>query len=302
MVVFNGALGGATLDKWDPTPQGYYATHNECPDVGGTLSNPQECNYIRVHTDLVYNGFSDHQVQAVFIKSSTSYPQCDLKRQHCTTIPPFDPDAYQAERYLGNIVRYLKCCKLDLDGNSSGVPRYPNLQMVFVTSRTYGGYAVNPPEDSSDPTAGCLMPEPFAFEEGIAVQRLIVAQINQAGGVNNNPDEYAGPLTYDVAPWVDWGPYLWADGTTPSSGSGLNWCDSTTNRDPLCQAQGNPGDFRYGDLAEGYTQFWGDHTHPTAWAAQKVANQLVKFIKGGLNGLGGPQQNISNWVTPWIQR
>ncbi|MBZ5600213.1 MAG: hypothetical protein LAN83_18055 [Acidobacteriia bacterium] len=68
------------------------------------------------------------------------------------------------------------------------------------------------------------------------------------------------------------------------------------------QCQGDPGDFRYGDLDPNYLQYWGDHTHPTAWAAEKVANQLVKFIQGGQNGLGGPQQSISNWVTPWIQR
>ena len=30
VVVFNGALGGQTLDRWDPTPAGYYWNNNNC--------------------------------------------------------------------------------------------------------------------------------------------------------------------------------------------------------------------------------------------------------------------------------
>jgi hypothetical protein len=131
--------------------------------------------------------------------------------------------------------------------------------------------------------------EPFAYEEGFAVQRLIVAQINQT------PDQYSGAVDYSKAPWFDWGPYLWANGPNQSPGNQLFWCDSTTRQLPQCQ--GNLGDFRYGDDAD--PAFWGDHTHPTYKATEKVANQLVKFIKGQLPQ---PQTNISAWVTPWIGR
>ena len=82
------------------------------------------------------------------------------------------PDAYESQIYIGNILRYLKCCKLDPYGMPGTFPRYPNLKQVFITSRTYGGYA-------NGTEHGCLMPEPFAYEEGFAVQRSIVAQIDR---------------------------------------------------------------------------------------------------------------------------
>jgi hypothetical protein len=82
------------------------------------------------------------------------------------------------------------------------------------------------------------------------------------------------------APWFDWGPYLWANGPNVSS-TGLFWCNGQS---------GNPcnlaRDVRYGDTNN--AQFWGDFTHPTANAEDKVANALVTFIK------------TSPWVTPWI--
>jgi hypothetical protein len=110
------------------------------------------------------------------------------------------------------------------------------------------------------------------------------------------PIEYAGNLGYDVAPWVDWGPYLWASGTHPSSGSTLFWCDKTTRNDPICQ--GNLGDFRYGDDADPVT-YWGDHTHPTYKATEKVAGHLVMWIQGTLPPA---QSYISSWVLPWVQK
>ncbi len=287
LVVFNGALGQATLEKWDPTPIGYYAHHNDC-HYNSTTTSQEECNFLRVRSQLSANGYSEKQVQAVFIKSSNSYPQCDLKGQYCATPPPSEPpipipDAYLAETYLGDILRYLKCCTLDVNGNSTGVPRYPNLKLVFVTSRIYGGYAQNPAPDNA---AGCLNPEPFAYEEGFAVQRLIVAQIDRT------TTDHAGDVRYpESAPWVDWGPYLWASGETPSN-NGLFWCDGAS--DQTCRGK---HDFRFGDLDPGYSAYWGDHTHPTADAAEKVANQLVKFIKGQLPQ---PQTSTWEWVRYWI--
>jgi hypothetical protein len=277
VVVFNSAFGGQTLDKWDPTADGYYAHSNDCQ--WGDESMNAECNYTRVQHDLTRNGYSEAQVQAIFLKSSDSFPQCDLKRLYCA--PGALPDAYVSEKYLGNIVRYLKCCKLNPDGSSSSQPRYPNLKQVFVTSRIYGGYA-------NGTEHGCLMPEPFAYEEGFAVQRLIVAQINQGGG--EPPVDYAGDLSYDVAPWVDWGPYLWASGHHPRNFDQLVWC----NNNPFPSVCVGKHDVRYGDLDPGYEAYWGDFTHPTANAAKKVTDQLVTFI-GRTQGKQG-----SPWVMPWI--
>src|SRR5262249_39079850 len=137
VVAFDGALGGQGLDAWDPTSAGYY-WNNDCPYDSFTNNDP-ECNYYRVASDLSTNKYTEAQVQAIFLKSSLSYPTCDLQHVYCST--GTTPDAYAAEQAMGNILRYLKCCKLDIHHNSTGVPRYPHLQMVFVTSRIYGGYA-----------------------------------------------------------------------------------------------------------------------------------------------------------------
>ena len=283
VVIFDGALGQQTLDRWDPTPFGHYAQFNDC-NFNTTDETDPECNYVRVRDALNRNGYTEFQVQAIFLKSSTAFPQCDLKGLHCqNTQPPPLPDAYLTEKYMGNILRYLKCCTLDADGNSTGQPRYPNLKQVFVTSRIYGGYA-------NGTLHGCLMPEPFAYEEAFGVQRLIVAQIN------GTADQYSGQVDFNPngsghAPWVDWGPYLWASGETPRS-DGLTWCNG--QNDFACQQE---FDFRYGDPNPQYqSQFWGDFTHPTASAAKKVAGQLVTFI-GKTQGKPG-----SPFVTPWIGR
>jgi hypothetical protein len=293
VVVFDGAYGGQTMDAWDPTDAGYYINHS-CPfDDFPDAYNP-ECNYYRVADDLRRNGLSEAQVQAVFFKSATGFPECDLQHLFCSA--EVLPDAYVIEQHLGNILRYLKCCTLDSHHQSTGNKRYPHLQQVFLTTRIYGGYANLAAQQQQNPRV-CLNPEPFSYEAAFAVQRAIVAQINQDAGMQFT-DPYSGTVAYKSdgtgnAPWVDWGPYLWADGTNKSPSSQLAWCDSTTTQNPNCF--GNPGDVRYGDLDD--ATFWGDHTHPTYKGVEKVANQLVKFIQGTLPA---PQTYISDWVVPWL--
>jgi len=267
--IFDGAFGGQTLDKWDPTAIGYYSTHIcSFPNPFGPVIVP-ECNYYRVQSSLAANGFSENQVQAIFLKASDSAPQCDLSTQHCLT-GVTEPDAFTGERYMGDIMRFLRCC---VGGSNS--PRYPNLQQVFISSRTYGGYPTDPNHNACS-----LNPEPYAYEEGFSVQRLIVAQINgmsdgYSGDVHFNPNPTPGG-----APWFDWGPYLWASADTPRS-DGLVWCNGQTTG--FCKGL---RDVRYGDLFN-QTMYWGDFTHPTYQGQGKVATLLVNFIQ------------TSPWLT-WI--
>lgn len=94
-------------------------------------------------------------------------------------------DAYrlQLERDSLNTLRNLR-------------DRFPNLQIIYSSSRIYAGYA-----------SSSLNPEPYAYESGFVVKRIIQRQI-------------AGQLS--GRPWLSWGPYLWADGLTPRS-DGLTW-------------------------------------------------------------------------------
>ena len=115
------------------------------------------------------------------------------------------------------------------------------------------------------------------------MQRAIVAQID------GNTTDFAGDVRYpQSAPWFDWGPYLWANGTNLSS-NGLFWCDTTTQN--LLQCANNQGDFRFGDTTPGYAEWWGDHTHPTTQAAKKVAQQIIDWL--------GQPGNRNLW-TPWL--
>lgn len=114
--------------------------------------------------------------------------------------------------------------------------KYPNLRVAYLSSRIYAGYAATP-----------LNPEPYAYESALAVRWLIQEQIK--GDAKLNCDPAKGPIR---SPLLLWGPYLWADGTTPRKADGLVY-----TRD---------------DLA-------ADGTHPSPAGARKVAQMLLSFFQ-----------------------
>lgn len=133
-------------------------------------------------------GLVEQQVQVAWIKQAHARPTSSL--------PAPTADAIELERDLGQIVRAMTV-------------RYPNLQLVFVSSRTYGGYASTP-----------LNPEPFAYESGFAVKWLVEAQIEQAR--SGTVDAESGDLGLERVPWIGWGPYLWTEGSRGRS-DGMRW-------------------------------------------------------------------------------
>jgi hypothetical protein len=86
---------------------------------------------------------------------------------------------------------------------------FPNLKMVYFSSRVYGGYSngVGSPDN----------PEPYAYEVGFAVKWAIQDQLNGNANLNYNPA--LGPV---VAPWMSWGTYYWSNGLLGRS-DGLVW-------------------------------------------------------------------------------
>ena len=110
--------------------------------------------------------------------------------------------------------------------------KFPNLKLVYLSSRIYAGYAKTKQN-----------PEPFAWYTGWTVKRLIEDQIKGDATLN-----YSG--ANPSAAWLSWGPYLWANGTTPRS-DGLTWV---------------PADYQ------------ADGTHPSVAGRQKVAEMLLHFF------------------------
>jgi hypothetical protein len=84
---------------------------------------------------------------------------------------------------------------------------FPNLKVVFLSSRIYGGWATTP-----------TSPEPHAYEGCFAFTWLIADQL--AGKPEVNYDPAQGPVR---SPWLAWGPYLWADGVKGRKDGKVIW-------------------------------------------------------------------------------
>ena len=179
--------------------------------TAGTWDSPTDANYNRVRDQVLTPlGVTEAQVQVAWVKVANANPTVSL--------PSAGADAFTLVGQMGNIVRALKV-------------RYPHLQQVFFSSRIYAGYA-----------STTLNPEPYAYESGFAVKWLIAAQISQMAG--GPVDPLAGDLNINtVAPWVAWGPYLWADGLMARS-DGLTWACADLEADgthPSTSGEGKVG-------------------------------------------------------------
>jgi hypothetical protein len=113
--------------------------------------------------------------------------------------------------------------------------RFPNLKLAYLSSRIYAGYART-----------ALNPEPYAYESGFSVKWLIGQQLKGSASLNYDPKR--GEIR---SPWLSWGPYLWASGTS-----------------------GNPDGLRYEE-----SDFADDGTHPSQTGRKKVAEALLEFFK-----------------------
>ncbi|GAB4148334.1 MAG: hypothetical protein Fur0037_16660 [Planctomycetota bacterium] len=160
---------------------------------------------------LAAAGVTTQQVQVVWLKDADARPTAS-----------FPAHAVVLQQEFGAIARVLH-------------GRYPNVRLCFLSSRSYAGYATSN-----------LNPEPYAYESGFAVQWLLQQQMS--GDPLLNCDPARGPVT---APWLGWGPYLWADGLVPRQSDGLTW---------LC------------------SDFGPDGTHPSAAGRAKVASMLQAFF------------------------
>jgi hypothetical protein len=85
--------------------------------------------------------------------------------------------------------------------------RFPNVKLAYFTSRTYGGWA-RPVQGRGRPGNS----EPWSYESAFAYKWLIEDQLKGDPALNYDPAR--GPVK---APWMSWGPYIWANGEKPRS-------------------------------------------------------------------------------------
>jgi Cu/Ag efflux protein CusF len=195
LVFVNGAEGSMTAKKIQD------------PDDRGTGTK----YWATVDQRLKDARLTREQVQVVWLKEADAEPR-----------EGFPKYAKTLQKELTKIVQLLP-------------NRFPNVKLVYLSSRTYGGYATTP-----------LNPEPYAYESGFSVKWLIEEQLNGEAGLNYDPAKGAVK-----APWLSWGPYLWANGTKK-----------------------NPGGLSYQA-----SDFGNDGTHPSAAGVEKVADEMLRFFK-----------------------
>ena len=94
--------------------------------------------------------------------------------------------------------------------------KYPHLKLAYFTGRMYGGYSNSPQNPES--------PEPQPYESGFAVKWSIEDQIKGLASLNYSSAK--GPV---LAPWMDWGSYMWANGLTPRNDGFVSTCQDYTS-------------------------------------------------------------------------
>jgi hypothetical protein len=150
-------------------------------------------------------GLGLDQIQVVWLKQSLEGGGAPY---------PIGPDALRLS--LANIVAIVAA-------------RCPNLQVVYLASRIWGGS------------------EPRNFETAFAVKGLIQDQVTAIG---------TGTAT---GPWLAWGPYLWADGANPRS-DGLTWSAADLENDLT-----HPSDLGEDKVATLLEDFFSSDPRTTPW-------------------------------------
>jgi hypothetical protein len=197
----------------------YIANGAMASQTADLWDSPTEFNYNRVRDSVLARaGLSEAQVQIVWLGA--------VRRQPTVGLPDANADAYILNGWLGDVVRALKI-------------RYPNLRQIYVSSRTYAGFASIP-----------LNPEPYAYETGFAYKWLVEAQIKQLDG--GGIDARAGDLSPSQTAWLAWGAYFWAGDSAHPRGDGLFWVRA---------------------------DFEGDGTHESPLGEEKAARLLFEFFK-----------------------
>jgi hypothetical protein len=211
LVLVNGAMGGMSAHMvQDPNDK-----------ARGSMY------WSRLDEQLKAAGVTRSQVQVVWIKETNPGP------------------------HAGGFPKYIKDLQSEITRIVQVLPRrFPNVKLVYLSSRTYGGWAMAPPGRAGGPGNS----EPYSYETAFAVKWLIEQQLKGDPELNYE----AGKGTVK-APWLSWGPYLWANGTGKRK-DGISF---------------QPTDFRD-----------NDRMHHSPQGQAKMGNELLRFFKTDMTTRG----------------
>lgn len=204
VVVVDGAQGGMEAQAWA---------------VSGRPDRRDSRNPWDVLDDrLRQAGVSPKQVQVVWMKQARRNPE---------SLGEFPKHTDEMKAHMVTILSKLK-------------ERFPNLRIVYISSRIYAGYAKTG-----------LNPEPYAYESAFVVRSLIQNQIK-------------GDLP--KSPLLLWGPYLWADGEKGRKADDLVWKPEDLGPDGT-----HPSDSGRRKVAELLLQFMKTDSTAKIWFVKRDA-------------------------------
>lgn len=155
--------------------------------------------YARISSGLALQGLSDQQVQVAWMILTNPMPVHPI-------MPVQYAESYTNKIYMAEAARVMK-------------NRFPNLSIIYISSSPYRGYSA--------------YGEPHGFEDAYTVKMIVSGQA-ETMRIEGIPhwDTRMGNLSYisGGAPYLTWGPYLWANGDTPRR-DGLTWMRSDFEAD-----------------------------------------------------------------------
>lgn len=208
VVIVNGCIGGRSAVMWawdgaETLPKAEQERLERQMDLlrmpkinRGGKAGVSKDTWPTLAERIASAGLSPPQVQVCWLKQVEANPK------------PLGEFPAHARALQADITAILQIAK----------QRYPNLRVVYLSSRTFGGWSGR--ESGS--------PEPYAYESGFGTRWIVQRQI--AGDTALNFDAARGEVK---APLVLWGPYLWAQGNTPRNFDGLTWTQNDVREDQL---------------------------------------------------------------------
>ncbi len=211
LVLVNGAVGGMSAHMiQNPDDQGAGAKYWSIVDERLRAANVTRA-----------------QVQVIWIKETNPAP------------------------HEGGFPKYVQALEGELTKIVQILPqRFPSVKLAYLSSRTYGGWALRRPDGRAPGNS-----EPFSYESGFAVKWLIQRQLESDPQLNY--DAAKGTVK---APWLSWAAYLWTNGSAPRNDGVLFEYDDFSARDRMHESPA--GQRKVGNLL---LQFFKDDSTTKSW-------------------------------------